>query len=75
MLRMLQRMKGRDMETIHTASDPGTGLSVTVSADWPAGRFTVTFRDDDAGAIIETRVYSNPDSALWFARRVLGGTA
>ena len=63
------------METIHTASDPGAGLSVTVSADWPAGRFTVTFRDDDAGRTIETRVYSNPESALWYARRLLGGAA
>ena len=65
----------RTMETIHTASDPGAGLSVTVLADWPAGRFTVTFRDDDAARIIETRVYSNPETALWFARRLLGGAA
>lgn len=60
------------METIHHETAPADGLSVTVTADWPAGKFTVTFRDDDAGAIIETRTYSNPDSALNYARRLMG---
>lgn len=61
------------METIHHEAAPADGLSVTVTADWPAGKFIVTFRDDDAAATIETRVYSNPDSALWYARRLIRG--
>lgn len=65
----------RTTETIHHETAPDDGLSVTVTADWPAGKFSVVFRDDDAGAIIETRTYSNPDGALWYARRLIGGTA
>jgi hypothetical protein len=60
------------MDTIFTAHDAAANLSVRVAADWPAGRFIVTFRDDDADATIEHRTYSNPDAALQFARKLIG---
>jgi hypothetical protein len=67
---MLYRIRGRIMIIYQHESDTD-GLSVTVSADWSAGKFTVQFRDTDADAVIETRTYSNPESALWFARRLV----
>lgn len=60
------------MDTIFTARDAAANLSVRVAADWPAGRFVVVFRDEDAGATIEHRTYSNPDAALQFARKLIG---
>ena len=78
MLRMLQRVGGSAVETIFQRENIPDGLSVRVTADWPAGRFTVTFTDTDAQRTIETRIFSNPESARWFANRlipdIVGGT-
>lgn len=60
------------MPTIYTHKNSADGLAVTVTADWPAGKFRVQFRDTDAGAIIETRTYSNPDAAIAYARKLIG---
>jgi len=58
-------------EVIFSRTSPSDGLSVTVTADWPNGRFTVRFTDTDSGNDIERRVYSNPESAQWFANKLL----
>ena len=60
------------MTAIYTRDNPADGLAVTVTADWAAGKFHVQFRDTDAGAIIETRTYSNPDAAIAYARKLIG---
>ena len=58
-------------DTIFSRTNPSDGLSVTVTADWPNGRFIVRFTDTDSGNEIERRVYSNPASAQWYAKKLL----
>lgn len=60
------------MPTIYARDNPADGLAVDVTADWTVGKFRVQFRDTDAGAIIETRTYSNPDAAIAYARKLIG---
>jgi hypothetical protein len=62
------------MPTIYAHDNLADGLAVDVTADWSAGKFRVRFRDTDAGAIIETRTYSNPDAAIHYARKLIGAT-
>ncbi len=45
-------------------------LSVTV-ARTPIGTYRMTFRDDDAGAIIETRIFNSADRANECARMLI----
>ena len=61
-------------EVIFSRTSPSDGLAVTVTADWPNGRFTVLFTDTDSGNDIERRVYSNPEAAQWFANKLLPET-
>ena len=61
-------------EVIFSRTSPSDGLSVTVTADWPNGRFTVLFTDTDSGNDIERRVYSNFPAAQWFANKLLPET-
>ena len=63
------------MQTILSRESIPDGLAVRVTADWPAGRFTVTFTDTDAQRIIQTRIFSNPESARWFANRLIPDSA
>jgi hypothetical protein len=58
-------------EVIFSRASLLDGLAVTVTADWPNGRFTVLFTDTDSGNDIERRVYSNPESAQWFANKLI----
>ena len=60
------------MSTIYSSDNLADGLAVIVTADWSAGKFHVRFCDTDAGAIIETRTYSNPDAAINYARKLIG---
>lgn len=46
------------------------GLTVTVGRT-PIGTFRVTFRDTDAGAIIETRVFVDRERAIDYARGLI----
>ena len=46
------------------------GLAVMVGRT-PIGTFRVTFRDTDAGAIIETRVFTDADRAIGYARGLI----
>ena len=74
MLRMLQRMKGCDMnqDTViwARACTNHPDLSVSV-ARTVIGTFRVTFRDDDAGAIIETRIFNQCVRATEYAHSLL----
>ena len=58
-----------DVEILALAS-AADGLSVTVGQT-QIGTFRVTFRDTDAGAIIETRVFVNRERAIGFARGLI----
>ncbi len=46
------------------------GLAVTVGRT-PIGTFRVTFRDTDAGATIEIRVFTDRERAIGFARGLM----
>jgi hypothetical protein len=58
-----------DVEILALAS-AADGLAVTVGRT-PVGTFRVVFRDTDAGAIIETRVFIGRERALEFARNLI----
>jgi hypothetical protein len=58
-------------DTIFSRINLSDGLAVTVIADWPKGQFVVRFTDIDSGNEIGRRVYSNPESAQWYANKLL----
>lgn len=58
-----------DAEILALAS-ASDGLAVTVGRT-PIGTFRVTFRDTDADAIIEIRVFIDRERALGFARGLI----
>ena len=58
-----------DAEILALAS-AADGLAVTVGRT-PIGTFRVTFLDTDADAIIETRVFTDRDRAIDYARGLI----
>ena len=58
-----------DAEILALAS-AADGLTVTVGRT-PIGTYRVTFRDTDADAIIETRVFVARDRAIDYARGLI----
>lgn len=58
-------------EIILSRTNPLNGLAVTVTADWPTGQFIVRFTDTDSGNEITRRIYSNPESAQWYANKLI----
>lgn len=58
-----------DVEILALAS-AADGLAVTVGRT-PIGTFRVVFRDTDADAIIETRVFTDRERAIGFARGLI----
>lgn len=58
-----------DAEILALAS-AADGLVVTVGRT-PIGTFRVVFRDTDASAIIETRVFTDCERAIGFARGLI----
>ena len=58
-----------DAEILALAS-AADGLAVTVGRT-PIGTFRVVFRDTDAGAVIETRVFTDRERAIGFARGLI----
>jgi len=58
-----------DIEILAIAS-AADGLSVTVSRT-PIGTFRVVFRDTEADAIIETRVFDKCTRAYEYAQRLI----
>lgn len=55
---------------IFALASAADGLGVTVGRT-PIGTFRVVFRDTDAGAVIETRVFTDRDRAIGFASRLI----
>ena len=58
-----------DIEILAIAS-AADGLSVTVGRT-PIGTFRVVFRDNEAGAVIESRVFNQYANAHEYAQRLI----